>query len=169
MNGPKFIARVIEAGSLFGFSVGVKLVEAEKTITLDYIEEIQGRRGARMLRRDYGLFEATFGDESDWTCRSIILEIHRLASMPDLADKIRDQTGIDLASYTEWADVENELHHPSGCLPFDSSTVTQGDRIFRSQKTGVTVTVIDDPSSERGPYPGHGDIWGLDIIDPKFL
>src|SRR5689334_3838159 len=116
MNGPEFIARVIETGSLFSFSVGVKLTEAEKAITLDHIEEIQGRRGARTLRRDYGLFEVTFGDESGWTCRSIILEIHRLASTPDLANKVGNLTGINLAPYTEWMDVENELHRLSGRL-----------------------------------------------------
>ncbi|MFI6682441.1 hypothetical protein [Streptomyces sp. NPDC050485] len=169
MNGQEFIARAIETGSVFDFSIGGKLALVEKKITLDYIEEIQGRRGARTLRRDYGLFEATFGDESEWVCRSIILELHRLASMPDLADKIRELTGVDLAPYTAWTDVEDELQRLASRQPFDPSTVTQEYRTYRSRKTGATVHVIDDPSSERGVYPGYGDVWSLDIVDPKFL
>ncbi|WP_331721337.1 hypothetical protein [Streptomyces sp. NBC_00212] len=169
MNGPEFIARAVETGSLFDFSIGAKLAEAEKKIALEYFDELQGRRGARTLRRDYGLFEAAFSDESDWTCRSITLEIHRLASMPDLAARVRGLTGINLAPYTKWTDVAEALHGLVGCLPFDSPTVTRGYRTYRSRNTGVSVTVIDDASSERGTYPGNGDIWGLDIVDPRFL
>ncbi|MFD7015376.1 hypothetical protein [Streptomyces sp. NPDC059928] len=169
MNGPEFIARAAATGSVFDFSVGVKLAEVDKKITLDYIEEIQGRPGKRSIRRDYGLFEATFGAEPEWVCRSIVLEIHRLASMPDLAGKVRGLTGVDLAPYTAWLDVKGELRNLDSRQTFDPASVTQEYRTYRSKTTGASIHVIDDPASERGTYPGHGDIWSLDIVDPKFL
>ncbi|WP_159047932.1 hypothetical protein [Streptomyces sp. WM6378] len=169
MNGPEFIARAVATGSVFDFSVGAKLAAVDKKITLDYIEEFQGRRGKRSLRRDYGLFEVTFIGEPEWVCQSVVLEIHRLSSMPDLADKVKGLTGIDLAPYTAWSDVEDELQRLGGSQPFDPPSVTQEYRTYRSKTTGVSVHVIGDPASARGVYPGHGDIWSLDIVDPKFL
>lgn len=81
MGGEEFAARVASSGRIVGLSAGMNTAEFDAALVgVEYLEEPgTGRRRSSILRRDYGLLEATFRtDGSDWWCDSIIVEFHRL-------------------------------------------------------------------------------------------
>lgn len=169
MTGEEFIAHVISDGSIIGISVGSRLESLDFSPPLSYVDESTGRRGSRVLRRDYGLFEVTYGGSPDWTSRALSLELHRLAHLPDLRDEVREKMGIHFEPFTKWADVQREFERIPG-----SSTlqVLDGDgeyRIFQNRSVGVSVHVIDDTDAIRGDFPGYGDVWGMAITSPRFM
>lgn len=127
------------------------------------MEELHGRQGSRLLRRDYGLFEATFAGEPAWRCSSIIVEVHRLASTEDVAGEMSQVEGLDLPSYIPWADVREALNVSGTLMPVRQSGRDGDYEVFRVPGSAVTVHVMADSESRRSVFPGPGDVWSISL------
>lgn len=169
MTGAEFIAHAISTGTLLGCGIGDRLEGAESVIPLSYVDDVTGRRNSRTLRRDYGLFEVTYGGDPDWMCQALSLKVHRLLHSPDLRDEARDRLGIRFEPLTKWADVQREYERIPGNGALEVLEESPGYRVFRKRSVGASVHVVHDPSAERGDFPGHGDVWSLEIISPRFM
>ncbi|WP_371790340.1 hypothetical protein OG285_05590 [Streptomyces sp. NBC_01471] len=169
MKGAEFIARAIYTGSLFGSRVGGELDGLAPVVPLPYVDDVTGRRNSRVLRRDYGLFEVTCVDEPDWACQAFSLEVHRLRHLSDLREKIRERLGILFEPFTNWSDVQREHERIPGIGTLEVVDETPGYRVFLERSTGVKVQVVHDASAIRGEFPGHGDVWSLEIISSRFV
>ncbi len=77
-------------------------------IGVEYLEEAgSGRRKSSVLRRDYGLLEASFRtDGVNWRCDSIIVEFHRLLTDSKLAVEWESLIGERLSAAPMWGAVE---------------------------------------------------------------
>jgi hypothetical protein len=169
MTGEEFIARAIATGSLFGSGVGSSLEELDPFVPLSYVDDITGRRGSRTLRRDYGLFEVACTGDPDWSCQGFSLEVHRLLHLPDLRNEVRDRLGISFEPVTKWTDVQRAYECIPGGGALEVLDESPGYRLFRERLTGVTVHVVHDPRAVRGDFPGHNDVWSLEIISPAYM
>ncbi|MFI6862177.1 hypothetical protein ACIBKZ_20135 [Streptomyces sp. NPDC050421] len=169
MTGAEFIARTISTGSLLGARTGDGLDGLASVTPFPYVDDLTGRRDSRILRRDYGLFEVTCGGEPDWVCLSFSLEVHRLLRLPELREEVREQLGVRFEPFTNWADVRREHARIPGSGDLEVLDGTAGYRAFRERSTGTTVQVVHDPSAGREEFPGHGDVWSVDLISPRFL
>lgn len=169
MTGAEFIARVIFTGSLAGIEIGDGLERIDSVVPLSYVDDLTGRGKSRTLRRDYGLFEVSCVGNPDWTCQAMMLEIHRLRHLPDLMGEVREELGIQFDPFTKWADVQREYDLIPGNRVLEVNDETSEYRVFRQRSTGVSVRVVHDSNAGRGEYPGHGDVWGLEIISPIFM
>ncbi|MYW15071.1 hypothetical protein GT039_05575 [Streptomyces sp. SID2955] len=169
MTGEEFIAQAIATGSLFGSKVGSGLAALDPAVPLTYVDDVTGRQGSRTLRRDYGLFEVTCGGDPDWTCQAFSLEVHRLLHLPRLRDELRDRLDIRFERFTRWTDVQRAHERIPGAGALEVLDETPGYRLFRDRASGVTVHVVHDPSAVRGDFPGHDDVWSLEIISPAYM
>ncbi|MEU8844468.1 hypothetical protein AB0D97_36125 [Streptomyces roseus] len=164
MMAARALAETVISGSFMGVRPGVKLAEVQQLLPFKYVEEIHGRRrGSRAMRLDYGLLEVTFGNEPDWTCRSLQVEVHRLAGSPAICEEARALAGLEFAPYTPWSDVKGQLD----VLGYDhtiNASTSPGYQVFGLTESGVSLRVVNDVSCPRGEYPGHGDIWSLEIV-----
>lgn len=75
MDDVDFYALAATERSVLGVSVGSTLHEVEQVFGLHFLDD----RQRNALRRDYGLLEFAFHWDSRWTCRSISIQVHRLA------------------------------------------------------------------------------------------
>ncbi|MFJ2777929.1 hypothetical protein [Kitasatospora sp. NPDC087315] len=166
MIGAEFIAETLSSGTVFGLGVGARLRDVESAIHLDHVDDVQGRRGKRLMRRDYGLLEVTFGGEPDWECRWISVEVHRFSTSPDLIGEARELMGVEFSQYTAWSDVQCEFNRLADGALIQSPIVQHGYKVFRSRGLGLTVQVVDDRECIRGDFPGFGDVWSIEVALP---
>lgn len=104
MTGEEFVARVATSGSVLGLSIGKTADEFDARLGLEFLEErVGGKRRDSLLRRDYGLIEATFAvsDQGPW-CTSIILEWHRLLVDDKLAAEYAPIIGGEIHQPLQW-------------------------------------------------------------------
>ncbi|MCJ0869130.1 hypothetical protein [Streptomyces sp. AP-93] len=159
MTGPEFIAAFLAAGSLRGLRPGSAVADADLALPVDFIEE-EGAGGS--LRRDYGLVELYFSGEPDPVLTGGSLELHRLPGDPALAAEWSSATGVDVAPYTAWSEVEGALA-AAGLAAVALECTTQGDYLeCRNPDTKVSVLVVDG-EDERDDWPGHGDLWSVSL------
>ncbi|WP_432147511.1 hypothetical protein [Streptomyces sp. bgisy029] len=168
MTSSEYLSSVILTGSIFGFSVGSALAEIEVDIPLRYIEEVTDDGAESLLRRDYGFFEVTCAGGPDWRCRWISIEIHRLASSPEVIAAAVEALGVEFAPYIPWSEVHEDYLRNEIAPALDLKS-PEGYRVFRNTSTGVSVHVVDDLNEGRGELPGNGDIWSMDIMSPEFM
>ncbi|MER6223560.1 hypothetical protein ABT189_23880 [Streptomyces sp900105755] len=169
MTGAEFIARVLSTGSFLGFGIGDSPEAADSVLPLSYADDFTGRRNSRTLRRDYGLFEVTYGGDPDWVCQAISLEVHRLLHLPDLREEVHERLGVRFEPFTSWTDVQREYERIPGSGALEVIEGSPGYRILRKRSVGASVHVLDDPGAVRGEFPGHGDVWSLEIIPARFM
>lgn len=169
MTGAEFIAQTLLTGSLFGSEVGDGIDGLADAVPFPYADDVTGRRGSRVLRRDYGLFEVTCESSPDGVIQALSLEVHRLLHRPDLRDEVHRRLGIRFEPYTNAADVQRAYERIPGPGPLDVLVETPGYRVLRNRSVGVAVQVVDDPGATREGFPGHGDVWKLDIYAPRFM
>ncbi|MFC8715848.1 hypothetical protein [Kitasatospora sp. NPDC057198] len=159
MNGAEFIASVIATGRLHGVGIGSSLADAEKAFHPSFLDD-PGEPENLSLRRDYGLVELYFNGGPDWVLVGASVELHRLATVENLAAEWREEQGVDFSEYLTWDEVEAELARlPS---PPDLTVRTdQGDYTeYRAAATRVSVLVVSS-DEERDDWPGRGDVFSV--------
>ncbi|MFC7818312.1 hypothetical protein ACFUAC_30455 [Streptomyces sp. NPDC057148] len=169
MKGRVFVAEVIRTGSALGFGVGTRLEEATLSLPLDYVDDVQGRGKDKVLRRDYGILEVTCGQPSDWVVQTVSVQMHRLASLPDLRRAVSENLQIDCEPYTSWQEVAGELKGHGDVELVEPQLDYSGYRVVSARSTGVSAYVVKDPEVTRGVYPADGDLWSLEIMSPQFM
>ena len=89
------------------------------------------------------------------------LELHRLASGYERAEKWRQDMQVDFPQYLTWDDLREEFSRTP-----DSPTLAvtdQGDFLeYRAAATKVSVIVNND-HEERDSWVGHGDVWSVSL------
>jgi hypothetical protein len=158
----KFFADIVMSGRIFDLRVGDGISEFDSRLRFGCIEESYGRKESRMLRRDYGLFEATFIAGPSWRCSNLIIEVHRLASTVGLVDEVRRLEGLSLPQYVVWMKVQRSIQEEGkGALLRGLERVGSTAR-YGVVETGVVVDVLDDGTA-RADSPGSGDIWSISL------
>ncbi|MEV7559241.1 hypothetical protein [Streptomyces sp. NPDC089795] len=107
----------------------------------------------------------SFNPGDDWVMSGGSVELHRLASRPDMAEEWARTTGVEFPRYVAWEDVREEL----GRIP-GAPELTVGDQggflEHRAAASQVSVIVVDDEEEERGYHVGHGDVWSVSLWAP---
>jgi hypothetical protein len=163
MTGAEFFADIIVSGTVFGLRVGDSVDRFDADLRLGFIDELHGRRGSRLLRRDYGLFEATFSDEASWRCTGIIVEVNRLAATDEIAAEIQEVAQVELPRYTSWADTRAVLDVSESASPLREVGRDGDYELYSLPQSGTTAHVIADPNSSRSESPGFGDLWSITL------
>jgi hypothetical protein len=158
----EFFADIIVSGKIFSLGVGDGIPAFDARLRFDRFEEGHGGNGSRMLRRDYGLFEARFVGPHSWRCSNLIVEVHRLASIAALAEELRRLEDLSLPQYVAWVDVQEAVHQAG-----KSSLLRGLERAGASARYGVietgAVVDVNDDGSARTDRPGSGDIWSISL------
>ncbi|WP_329611697.1 hypothetical protein [Kitasatospora herbaricolor] len=160
------MAQILSSGKIFGIGIGAQLHDFEQAIGFDHVDDVQGRQGRRLMRRDYGLLEVTFDGEPGWKCRWISVEVHRFSRSIGLIEEVRELTGVDFSQYTPWADVQREFERLVPCVSIQPPIIQGGHQEFHLRDLGVTVQVVHDRKYMRGDFPGFGDIWSIGLSLP---
>lgn len=171
MGGEYFAARVASSGTVLGLSTGMADVEFDAAlIGVEYLEEAgSGRRKSSVLRRDYGLLEASFRtDGVNWRCDSIIVEFHRLLTDSKLAVEWESLIGERLSAAPMWGAVEKkcltEVASPDSWVSggMDGDFKTFG---FPNSRVMAHVFLVSDEESLDRGDPGR--LWSLEILSPS--
>ncbi|MEV8093246.1 hypothetical protein [Kitasatospora sp. NPDC085879] len=119
------------------------------------------------MRRDYGLVEAIFGDPENWSCRALIIEVHRLAGNPGLSLHRADQNPR-IEKYVRWSNVLREL---GGRGLADRVVLVSRDSTYAEYVVdgmNAAAHVVADESWQRDEdFPGFGDLWSVSVAPRK--
>ncbi|MER7825671.1 hypothetical protein ABTX85_24285 [Streptomyces sp. NPDC096097] len=163
MNGIAFLASFLRTGRLHGIGIGSTLGEVDRAVRHRFVDVVDEQ--GESLRRDHGFVEFSFNPGEEWVMSGGSIELHRLASGPDMARGWARTMGVEFPRYVAWADVREEL----GRLP-GAPELTVGDQggflEYRAAASGVSVIVVDDEEEERGYHAGHGDVWSVSLWAP---
>ncbi|MCA2217994.1 hypothetical protein [Jidongwangia harbinensis] len=169
MGGEEFAARVASSGTVLGLSAGVPTAEFDAALAgIEYLEEPgTGRRKSSILRRDYGLLEATFRkDGADWRCDSIIVEFHRLLTDNKLTFEWEPIVGERFSTAPRWDVVEKILTEVAPPESWVSGGCDNDFRLFGFPNSYVMAHVL--VSDEESLDPGDPDqLWSLEILSPS--
>lgn len=160
MTGLEVCIGLMVTGRIFNVGLGSVMSDIDRAIPLTYVEEIDEiGRGAR---RDYGLIEVSLvKDNNDWILTAFTLELHRLSGSADLQGEVRSDAGVSFQRYMPWAQLEEKF----STVAHDASlqAVRQGDFLeYRNEDAKVSAFVVND-NTERGEWPGHGDVWSISV------
>ncbi|MFD7394742.1 hypothetical protein ACFV60_06840 [Streptomyces virginiae] len=162
MTGIDFLASFLRTGRLHGIGIGSTLGEVDRAIRHRFVDVVD--EAGESLRRDYGFVEFYFNPGDEWVMSGGSIELHRLASGPDLAREWARTTGVEFPRHIAWADVREELGRVPG-----APELTVGDQggflEYRATASNVSVIVVDD-EEERGYHAGHGDVWSVSLWAP---
>ncbi|MEU0025813.1 hypothetical protein [Streptomyces sp. NPDC006335] len=108
MLGAEVISSTLVTGRFLGVGVGSSPAEAEARLG-DNVQQVHGREPHRYLRLDFGLVEATFSGEPDWTCQWFSIHMHRLGEVPGLTAEVRENYGLDFPEPVTWGQLSPEV------------------------------------------------------------
>ncbi|GII91907.1 hypothetical protein [Sinosporangium siamense] len=163
MTGAELLARTLVTGEVFGVSAGASREAIAEGLGRDFAEEVGGRSGLRVMRRDYGLIEATFSEEREWTCTWMRIELHRLALQENLLHEALMRHGIAFENYTPWSGVLSVLDVTYAFPQPQEFRSGPGNRSFSVDEGHTIALTVDDSDTERNDYPGNGDIWAIEM------
>ncbi|WNE95807.1 hypothetical protein PS467_10935 [Streptomyces luomodiensis] len=162
-TGVQALADALGSGKMYGVGPGSLMADFDEAINLEFIDVVHEYKGSKLLRRDYGVAEATFSDPSEWTCRWLTIQVHRLSRSPELIEELCASAKVTFDPYTRWEDVRQELGHL-----FPKVEVRRGEHLgeyqeHRIEESIAAIQVITDPDSVRNNFPGAGDIWSVEL------
>ncbi len=159
MTAIELIASFVVTARLHGVGIGSTLSEVVRAIPSSHVDVVD--ESGLSLRRDYGFLEFYFNPGPDWVVSSGALELHRLASGYERAEKWRQDMQVDFPQYLTWDDLREEFSRTP-----DSPTLAvtdQGDFLeYRAAATKVSVIVNND-HEECDSWVGHGDVWSVSL------
>ncbi|WP_404954790.1 hypothetical protein [Streptomyces sp. 147326] len=163
MTGIEFLVSFLRTGRLHGIGIGSTLDEVDRAVRHRFVDVVD--EGGESLRRDYGFVEFSFNPGDEWVMSGGSIELHRLASGPDMAGEWARTMGVEFPRHVSWEAVREELAHVPG-----APELTVGDQggflEYRAAASNVSVTVVDDEEEERGYHAGHGDVWSVSLWAP---
>ncbi|MFD9476777.1 MULTISPECIES: hypothetical protein [Streptomyces] len=163
MTGIEFLASFLRTGRLHGIGIGSTLDEVGRAVRHRFVD-VADEEG-RSLRRDYGFVEFYFNPGDEWVMSGGSIELHRLASGPDMAKEWARAMGVEFPRHVAWADVRDELARLPGAPELEAGD--QGGFLeYRAAASDVSVIVVDDEEEERGCHAGHGDVWSVSLWAP---
>jgi hypothetical protein len=166
LSGEGFAVRVASSGTVLGLTVGMTTADFDARLgSLSYLEECaSGRRKSSLLRRDYGLLEATFrADQSAWVCQSIAVEFHRLCTNGELATEYAPFIGEKLPTRFGWDAVEKSLAKVAPKIIWVQVGQDKSFRTFSFAESCVLAHVlIDDELLSTDEKSGR--LWSFEIL-----
>ncbi|MFF2190950.1 hypothetical protein [Streptomyces sp. NPDC058155] len=159
MSAAELIASFITSGRLYGVGIGSTLMELQKAINFDFVDVVD--EDGDSMRRDYGFIEFYLNSGQSWSVSGGAIELHRLATRGDMADRWRAAMRDDFPQYLTW----DELHGELSKLPNSPALqyIDQGDfQEYRASATKVSVLVNNDHEA-RDEWLGHGDVWSVSL------
>lgn len=164
MTVSDLLARTLLSDQFLGLSINTGIAAVAAALREGYAEELHSRRDQRVLRRDYGLAEVTFDGGPDWVIRWILVEIHRLALLNETIALSADLYGLQFTPFVAWVDVQDALKRHSNESVLELDDDQGGYRVFRIPGRRSIIRVVNDPTMNRGDFPGIGDVWSLEIV-----
>ncbi|MFB7257278.1 hypothetical protein [Streptomyces nojiriensis] len=165
VNGIEFLASLLRTGRPHGIGIGSTLGEVDRAVRHRFVDVVDDE--GRSLRRDYGFVEFYFNftPGGAWVMSGGSVELHRLASGPDMAEEWARTTGVEFPRYVAWEAVRDELVRVPGAPELHVGD--QGGFLeYRAAASDVSVIVLDDEEEERGYHVGHGDVWSVSLWAP---
>ncbi|MEV8405233.1 hypothetical protein AB0R12_05315 [Streptomyces niveus] len=159
MSATELIASFITSGRLYGVGIGSNLMELQQAINFDFVDVVD--EDGDSMRRDYGFIEFYLNSGQSWSVSGGSIELHRLATRNDMADRWRAAMRDDFPQYLAW----DELYGVLSKLPTPPALqyIDQGDfQEYRSSATKVSVLVNND-HEVRDEWLGHGDVWSVSL------
>ncbi|MFI1397566.1 hypothetical protein [Streptomyces sp. NPDC020681] len=158
MQAIPFLVSFITTGRLHGLGIGSTLTQVDEAIHCTFFDD-SGDEGL-YLRRDYGFVEFSFNPGREWVMTGASIELHRLVSGHEMAEKWRERMNVDFPSHLSWDDLHDALSRDPW---FPHLTVKdQGGFLeYRAAATDVSVIVNDD-DGEHG-WPRQGDVWSVSL------
>jgi hypothetical protein len=158
VTGTEFVADLMRTGLLHGIGVGTSVGEVDRVLRVEFVDDADGDN---WLRRDYGLVELNFTGGPDWVVTGGGLALHRLPALPEIGEEWARDMGVTFPAFIRWADVVEALSEFGDAPELESSV--QGEfRAYRAAATRVTAVVVDN-EDERDDWPGHGDLWAVNV------
>jgi hypothetical protein len=155
----QLIASFVATGRLHGVGIGSTLSEVDQAIRSDFVDVVD--ESGLSLRRDYGFVEFYFNPGPDWVMSGGSIELHRLASDNERAEKWRRNMNVDFPQYMTWEELREELSRIPNSPPL--TVIDQGEFLeYRAAETKVSVIVNND-HEERDSWVGHGDVWSVSL------
>lgn len=156
-----FVESAID-GKVLSVGVGASPTEVEECLGTDYIDDHQ----RRLFRRDYGLVEFFFERVGkNWICRTITIQVHRLAYEGAEAVPLPLQGTCGLFSRFI---AYNRLESAIKTLGFRVAPVVSDPasdfRKVKVEEIESEIVIVDDCSSRRGVGPGYNDIWSISLV-----
>lgn len=148
---------------IWGVSTGADLADVTAALGTEYIDDSYGRQGSRILRRDYGLFEATFVGEPKWICKSITVEVHRAAPHPELVEEVLERHRLNFPRYTTWEEVKHELLNLVDAVEIVEIEPQAGYKSFSVDGGKTKIYIVSNSEYGRGDLPGDGDVWKIEM------
>lgn len=105
VDGIDLITDFVKTGRLLGLGVGYPLSEIEDMIRSDYIDEGDG---TTWMRRDYGLAEFNLSGPR-WEITNASMEVHRLASDPELLRESNTTIPARFERYSAWQPLKRAM------------------------------------------------------------
>ncbi|MFF4230983.1 hypothetical protein [Streptomyces sp. NPDC001820] len=159
MTAIQLIASFVATGRLHGVGIGSTLSEVDQAIRSDFIDVVD--ESGLSLRRDYGFVEFYFNPGPEWVMSGGSIELHRLASGYERAEKWRQNMNVHYPQYLTWKELREELSRIPDLPPL--TVKDQGGFLeYRAAATKVSVIVNDD-HEERDDWVGHGDVWSVSL------
>ncbi|PWK74809.1 hypothetical protein BCL76_101543 [Streptomyces sp. CG 926] len=163
MTGIEFLASFLRTGRLHGIGIGSTLAEVDRAFRHRFVDVVD--EAGKSLRRDYGFVEFYFNPGDEWVMSGCSVELHRLASGPDMAEGWARTMGVEFPRYVAWEAVREELARVPGAP--ELTVADQGGFLeYRAAAAHVSVIVVDDEEEERGYHAGHGDVWSVSLWAP---
>ncbi|MEV4970005.1 hypothetical protein [Streptomyces scopuliridis] len=153
------IASFIGSGRLYGVGIGSTLAQLDQAIQCDFVDVVDEEGDS--MRRDYGFVEFYLNSDRDWTVSGGAIELHRLATRYEMADRWHAATRDKFPQYLTWGELNEEFSKLPD--PPSLNLIDQGDFLeYRASATKVSVLVNND-QEERDGWLGHGDVWSVSL------
>ena len=164
-----FLAETASTGEVMGLRPGVSPDQVESVLGDQFFDDTDRRK--RRLRRDYDLIEFFFERDTstEWICRSISIQVHRLAyNIATPPNTLRKKYG-EFPSYIPFSELSQKLVELNKTIepinrdiplyPYDDYRITNQDSI-------VDISVIKDEIVDAPITVPAGSIWSLSIWKP---
>ncbi|MFF2331283.1 MULTISPECIES: hypothetical protein [unclassified Streptomyces] len=159
VSAAELIASFIASGRLYGVGIGSTLVDLQQKINCDFVDVVD--EDGDSMRRDYGFIEFYLNSGREWSVSGGAIELHRLATRSDMANRWRTAMFDGFPRYLAWDELRNELSELPN--PPVLRVIDQGDFLeYRASATKVSVLVNND-HEERDEWLGHGDVWSVSL------
>lgn len=155
MRGADFLADVVATGRINGIGTRASLAEVEAAFPLDHVDNLDRDRAS--LWRDYGLVEFVFDGGPKWLVVNVLLQVHRLATVPAVGDEWRSAFGVDFGPFVAWDDVREALSRHPDPPELIAGPEQSGYTEHRTRDARRSVLVLDSHEEWEG-RPGHEDV-----------
>jgi hypothetical protein len=159
-----YLSLLVEAcltGLVHGLGPGCLPDDVEQALGPGYLDDWDKKR--RYLRRDYGLLEFHFTRADGWTCRTLGLQVHRLAAdAAGLVPAAIERAYGPFPRRVRLDDLRETIEAGGHGFP-RADTAQSGYTRFFFTEAGAEVFAVAEGTGHGAGSLMHGDVWSVVI------